>query len=130
MARRFLQLILLASLICGTVAQALACGLILQSSGHACCRNIVGKKTSQKMRAAPESHETKKPVNCCESNPAKPQQTPIAERSAKQEDAALANHHGGAAITLSERVALSSSRLPLPCEYSPPPFILYHSLLI
>jgi hypothetical protein len=131
MARRFLQLILLAALICGAVAPALACGLNWQFSGHACCRNVVVKKTPQKMRAAPRSHqETKKPINCCESNPANPQQTPIAERSVKQEDAALANHHGDAESTLLERVALTPSRLPLPCEYSPPPFILYHSLLI
>jgi hypothetical protein len=130
MVRRLLQILLIASLVGGATAQALGC-ISMQSEGHACCRMISMKKASQKMRAIPSSHQVPaKSSNCCESNPSRSQQPPLENRDSKREEAAIIANAEGVATLTATREASPPSRLLAPSDYSPPHFILYHSLLI
>jgi hypothetical protein len=131
MGRRFLQILLMASLLSGAAAQTLACVAMMQSEGHACCRAINTKKASQKMRAAPaQQKEPIKSSNCCESNTSRSQQTPIDNRDSKQDQSALSNIDEVATISPVRKLSFTPARLRDPSGYSPPQFILHHSLLI
>lgn len=131
MAKRLIQILLVVSMICGASAQAMTCVSMMQSGDHACCRMIMTKKATQKMRAAHSSHQT--PVqssHCCNRSTSSPQQ-PLAEQksSSRNEAAILVNGAGSITIPVKKAV-LFPVKLFAPSGYSPPHFILYQSLLI
>jgi hypothetical protein len=131
MATRLIQILLVVSIICGASAQALACVPMMQSGDHACCRIIMVKKATSKLRAAQSSHQTPvKSSHCCNSNTPSPQQTPAEQKSSSREETAvLANNAGNITISVKKVVPFPVKSLAPP-GYSPPHFILYRSMLI
>jgi hypothetical protein len=131
MARRLLQLLLIVSLFCGAAAQALGCISMMQSENHACCRLISSKKTSQKLRKAPAAPKNPTtPLHCCDTSSSSSHQAPLAKRELRQDEFVIAAADEVTAIVPGEKRVSPPSRLLTPTGYSPPPFILYHSLLI
>jgi hypothetical protein len=131
MGRRFIQILLMVSLLGGAAAQTLACVSMMQSDGHACCRAIISKKAKQKMRAAPaQQKEPAQSSHCCGSNTSRSPQPPIDNRDSKQDKFASSNTDEVATITPVRKVSFTPARLLAPSGYSPPHFILHHSLLI
>jgi hypothetical protein len=131
MIRRLLQIILIVSLLGGAAAQTLACVAMMQSERHACCRAIHTKKASQKLRAAPaQQKEPAKSSHCCGSNTSRSPQPTIANRDSKQDKSVLSNSDEVAAIIPVRKLSFTPLRLRAPSGYSPPHFILHHSLLI
>jgi hypothetical protein len=131
MGRRIIQIILLVSLLGGAAAQTLACVAMMQSDGHACCRAIVTKKAKQKMCAAPtQRKEPAQSPHCCGANASRSQQPTIDNRNSKQDKFASSNTDEVATIIPVRKLPFTPSRLRAPSGYSPPHFILHHSLLI
>jgi hypothetical protein len=131
MVKRILQVLVFISLVSGAAAQTMACVAMMQSDDHACCRAINIRKTKQKMRAAPaQQKEPVKSSNCCESNTSRSQQTPIDNRDSKQEKFTLSNNNEVAITTNVRSLSVNPTRLRASSRYSPPHFILHHSLLI
>jgi hypothetical protein len=131
MGRRFIQILLLVSLLGTAAAQTFACVAMMQSDGHACCRAIFTKKAKQKMRAAPtQQKEPAQSSHCCGANTSRSQQPTIDNRDFKQDKFALSNTDEVATIIPVRKLSVTPSRLPAPSGYSPPHFILHHSLLI
>jgi hypothetical protein len=132
MARRFIQILLVISVLFSAAVQTVACIPMMQYGDHSCCRLVTTKKTSQKMRAA--SSPRKQPVqssHCCGDNATKLQQPPVKNRYSKQDDPGIfANGTDVIINPLKRRGAAPSSRSQAPPDCSPPHFILYHALLI
>src|SRR5438128_571563 len=96
MAKRLIQILLVVSMICGASAQALSCVSMMQSGNHACCRIVVPKNATQKMRASHSSHQTPATsLPCCNVNTSRPQQ-PLAEQksSSRNEYPVIVNSTG------------------------------------
>jgi hypothetical protein len=132
MARRFIQILLVISVLFSAAAQTVACIPMMQYGDHSCCRLVTTKKTTQKMRDA--SSPRKQPAqssHCCGDNSAKLQQPPVKNRHSKQDDPAIfANGTDVIIHPLKRREGALSLRSHAPPDYSPPHFILYHALLI
>jgi hypothetical protein len=132
MARRFIQIILVISVLCSAAAQTLACIPMMQYGDHSCCRSVSAKKISQKMRAASSPH--KQPVEssqCCKGAASKSQQPPVENRNSRQDGPAIFADATDLLVTpLKRSEAVHSLRSHAPPDYSPPHFILYHALLI
>jgi hypothetical protein len=132
MKRRFVQIILLASLLAGSAAQILACGSMVEDR-HPCCRALATSK------ARTPSHSLKKvqPADSfrgnscgCTSAPATPRENPVGSNTNQQpQKAAIPDNQSAVALAFRQAVA-RPIRLQLPDADSPPHFILYGSLLI
>jgi hypothetical protein len=131
MVKRIVQVIVIISLLSGAAAQTLACVAMMQSDGHACCRAVNIRKAKQKMRAAPaQQKEPVKSSNCCESNTSRSQQTSIDNRDSRQQKFVPSNNQEVATTINVRSLSVNPTRLRAPSGYSPPHFILHHSLLI
>jgi hypothetical protein len=131
MARRLLQILLIVSLFCGATAQTLGCISMMQSGSHACCQLISNKKTAQKLRKAPPAPKNPAtPLHCCDTSPSNSQRAPLEKREVRQDEFAIVTAKNVTEIIPEEKRVLLPSRLLAPPGYSPPSFILYHSLLI
>jgi hypothetical protein len=131
MARRFVQILLIVSVLCGSAAQVLACIPMMQYGDHSCCRLIVAKKTAQKMRATSPSR--KAPVqtaHCCGGNATKQQPPPAENSNSIRNEIAIFANGTGIIIPLKSKETVPPSKLQAPPGNSPPQFILHHSLLI
>jgi hypothetical protein len=131
MARRFLQILLMISVLCSATAQTLACIPMMQYGDHSCCRLIPAKKISKKIR--PSSPSRKKPVqtsHCCGGSATKQLPTPAENSNCKRDEIDVFAIGTGIVIPLGSKETVPSSKLQAPPGNSPPQFILHHSLLI
>jgi len=131
MMRRVIQIVLLASLLVGSAAQALACDSMVEES-HPCCRALATiKATTPSPSVKKVQPVSLKGGSCgCTSAPATPREKPVSSASTQQHHA-KANCDDELVLNIPVRIGLRQPvRLQAPNNDSPPHFILYNSLLI
>jgi hypothetical protein len=131
MMRRFLQMVLMLSLLGGSAVQALACDSLVEDS-HPCCKALATiYKTTQSHLLKKTSHTSLKGGSCgCAAAPTRHQHTPAGSGAVQR--------NGGPSVQIEAPVealpfhhcGVPAVRLCAANYDSPPPFILHHSLLI
>lgn len=131
MMRRFAQLVLMMALLGGSAVPSLSCNSLMEDS-HPCCRALATIKKTTHAHTFQKAPQTSfKGGSCgCAATPTTPQETPV-RSGAIQSNNSASIFDDAPIAKVSFRSALARPvQLHAPNDYSPPHFILYHSLLI
>jgi hypothetical protein len=130
MKRKLIQIVLIASMLCGAMSQALAC-VSLQQDAHSCCRMLSPGQAS-KARLAAKTHQksTALPPCCAVSVPHAPQQAPVKNREPQPNVYVQTFDDQTRATCFLANLTFTPKRLCEPVDDSPPSFILHQALLI
>jgi hypothetical protein len=131
MMRRFVQIVLMISLLGGSAVQSLSCVSQMEDS-HPCCRALATIKATTHAHALKKTRQISlKGGSCgCAATPTKQQETPVRSGFVQPTDIASISDHESIIRTPFRSLLEQPVRLCAPNDYSPPHFILYHSLLI
>jgi hypothetical protein len=131
MMRKIIQILLIVSLLGGAAMQSLACVSTMEDS-HACCRALATlKKPTHTHSAKKAQPATFRGGSCgCTSAPETPRERPVSSNSPQQNESVLVNNDRSIADFSCRNAFEPPVILCIPNDTSPPPFILYHSLLI
>jgi hypothetical protein len=130
MTRKFIQIVLLMTLLGTAMSQALAC-VTQQSDPHSCCRTFsTGQVARVRLAAKRDQAPATLPPCCTVSVPIAPQQATVNHRELQPN---LSVPAGDERIGARPSISINKFKLTPssePSGYSPPSFILHHALLI